>query len=47
MTEQQRMKQKIDALRSVLEQRMGPEEAAQFKPKHLESLAQAGFGLPK
>ena len=43
MTEQQRMKGMIDTLRSVLEQRMGPEEAAQFKPKHLDSLARAGF----
>ena len=36
MAEQQIMKRKRDELRSLLEQRMGPEDAAQFE-SHLES----------
>ena len=43
MTEQQRMKEMIDTLRSVLEQRMGPEEAAQFKPKHMDFPGSGGI----
>ena len=38
------MEERIDSLQSVLVQRMGPEEAAQFQPKHLDSMARAGFG---
>ena len=41
--EQQEMKHERDELRSLLEQRMGPEEAAQYKPKHLDSLVRAGL----
>ena len=42
MAEQQIMKQRRDELRLLLEQRMGPEDAAQFE-SHLESLVRAGL----
>ena len=42
MAEKQIMKQRRDKLRSLLEQRMGPEDASQFE-SHLETLIWAGL----
>ena len=42
MAKQQDMKRKRDALRLLLQQRLGPEDAAEFEP-NLDSLIRAGF----